>query len=223
MIRRKAGVFLAGCVSISAFISTCYAFGGEQESSLAAAARAAKSQFVPLTADDLKEAKTELTAAAERLDQRLKEDAKNGEGWRKFTKLDTLLEELRQAKGPNVGVLNSIYAKFSTGQEGLELVWFVDVRQALHKYIERAGAIDNPQAKVLYEKLLDQLATDLEAAGTHPSADQAFRIGEILRWLPLVRQAPELVQSAAQPPGASQRLPASQRRTGRCGHRRTGR
>ena len=195
MIRRKAGVFLAGCVFISAFISTCYAFGGEQESSLAAAARAAKSQFVPLTADDLKEAKTELTAAAERLDQRLKEDAKNGEGWRKFTKLDTLLEELRQAKGPNVGVLNSIYAKFSTGQEGLELVWFVDVRQALHKYIERAGAIDNPQAKVLYEKLLDQLATDLEAAGTHPNADQAFRIGEILRWLPLVRQAPELVQS----------------------------
>jgi hypothetical protein len=194
MIRHKTSVFLAGWISLSVFISVCCASGGELEPSLAALARAAKSHFVPLTADDLKQAKADLTAAAERLDARLKEDPKNGEGWRKFTRLDDLLKEVRGPELPKIGVLETIRAKFLSGQEGLELIWFVDVRQALRKYIERAGAIDDPQrAKALYEKVLDQLAADLEAAGTHPSADQAFRIGETLRWLPLVRQAPELV------------------------------
>ena len=197
MNRRMAGWFLTGCVFVSCYSSAYYALAEGPDPSLAAAARAAKTHFLPLTKDDLSAAKAELVAAVDQLDGRLKEDAANGEGWRKYTQLDKLQTELRSSAAPDLAVLGAVYAKLASGQEGLELIWFVDVRQALRKYIERAGAIDNPQVKTAYEKVLDRLAADLEASALQPTTDQAFRIGEALRWLHSARQAPQLVESVS--------------------------
>ena len=194
---RVAGLCLAGCVSVSYLLSTACVLADGPDPSLAAAARAAKAQFHPLTKDDLNQAKAELTAAVDRLDGRLKKDATNGEGWRKYTQLDKLQAELRAPAGPDLAVFSALRENLSSGQEGLELVWFVDVRQALRKYIERAGAIDNPQVKTAYEQVLDRLAADLEASALQPSTNQAFRIGEALRWLDSTRQAPQLVESVS--------------------------
>ena len=100
MNRRMAGWFLAGCVFVSYYSSAYYALAEGPDPSLAEAARAAKTHFLPLTKDDLQAAKAELVAAVDQLDGRLKEDAANGEGWRKYTQLDKLQTELRWSAGP---------------------------------------------------------------------------------------------------------------------------
>ncbi len=192
---RGVRLFLAACISLSVYFSTDYASAGEPGPSLAEAARAAKKQFRPITKDDLAAAKAELIAATDRLNERLGEDAKNGQGWKNFVQLDKLQEQLRLPAGPNVAVLKTIYSKFLSGHVGLELVGFVDVREALRRYIWTAGAIDNPSLKATYEQVLDRLAADLEASGLQPSTEQAFRINEALRGLQTAGQAPELVEA----------------------------
>jgi hypothetical protein len=162
---------------------------------LATAARTAKSSFRAVTKDDLNQAKQDIAAAVTRLDSRLSQDEVNGKGWRKYTQLDKLLQQLALPAGPDVAVLTTIYEKFAAGHEGLEMVWFVDVRQALQKYIETAGVIDNAQADKKYQQVLDRLATDLEAYAAAPTVDQAYSIGKTLAWLENLHQSPELVKA----------------------------
>ena len=76
---------------------------------------------------------------------------------------------------------------------GLELVWFVDVRDALWRYTETAGAIGNPTWRAKYEKILDRLAKDLEASARQRTVDGAFRINQAIGLLSDARQTPELL------------------------------
>ena len=115
--------------------------------SLADAARAAKTQFAPLTKDNLQQSKKELLTAANKLEEKLKEDKKNGDGWRKYTQLDKLLAQLGRPEAPDLAAMTAIYKKLAAGHEGLELVWFVDVREALRKYIWTAGASTIPRSR----------------------------------------------------------------------------
>ena len=195
MNRCGVGCLLAVCLLVSCFASKLYADDPASEMSLAAAARAAKTQFAPLTKDNLQQSKKELLTAANKLNEKLKEDKKNGDGWRKYTQLDKLLAQLGRPEAPDLAALTAIYKKLAAGHEGLELVWFVDVREALRKYIWTAGAIDNPQVKAAYENVLDRLAGELESYAAHPAAETAFHISESLSWLENAGQAPRLVES----------------------------
>ncbi len=192
---RRAGLSLAGCFVISTAMATSYVTADSYAPAAIAAIRTARSQFRPLTKDDLHQAKDNLLAAANRLDSKFKEDANNGEGWRKYTELDKLLQQLHQPSEPEAAFLDAIYQKLAAGHEGLELVWFVDVRQALKKYLETASGIDNAQVKTIFENVLDKLANDIEAYTAAPSPDQAFQIGEALGWLDNAGQAPQVVQA----------------------------
>ena len=134
-------------------------------------------------------------AAIGRLEQRLKVDGENGAVWQNYLQLTDLADQLRRPTGPDVQRLNSIYGKFAAGQEGLELVWFVEVRQALRQYVELLGVVGRPDLQTAYGQQLDQLADQLEKYAAQPSTEGAVAIGGLLGWLENAQQAPNLVQA----------------------------
>ncbi|MHC4180602.1 MAG: hypothetical protein ACYSWU_24145, partial [Planctomycetota bacterium] len=96
-------------------------------------------------------------------------------------------------KEPDLEVLDAVYRRFTAGHEGLELVWFLDVRDALRRYKEMAPNVGDPAVQARYGKLLDFLAERLGAYAAGPTAEDALLIGQAVRQLEEFRQAPELV------------------------------
>ena len=64
---------------------------------------------------------------------------------------------------------------------------------ALRRYLNVARAIDNPQIKSAYEKLLDALPARLDAYAKAPTPVEAQVIGEAIGWLEDFQQADALV------------------------------
>ncbi|HEY4761131.1 MAG TPA: hypothetical protein VIH42_11175 [Thermoguttaceae bacterium] len=170
----------------------------ESLDALVAACQEAKSNFRALTDVDLKSIKAELVEAAARLDARLKLDGANGEDWRKYLLFETLQKELQQEGAANRESLNQVYQRFASGNEGLGLVWFVDVQSALRRFLMVGGAIDNEQTKTLYEQTLEKLANSIQSFAANPNTEDALGISESVRWLKNARQAPELVAAVEQ-------------------------
>ena len=162
---------------------------------LIAACQDAKSQFRPLTQEDLKSAKDELVAALDRLDPKLKADGANGDDWRKFLLWDQLQQELHKDGPINQTVLNRICERYAAGNEGLGLVWFVDARAALWRVLKVEDAIGNAKTKTTYEAILDNLGNNLKSFAAKPTTENTLGISESIRWLQIRSQVPELVQA----------------------------
>ena len=167
---------------------------GGSPQQLAAMARAAKAQFRPLTEADAQQALARLKTAIADLDARLSLAGQTGQDWRKYLLWDKLQAQVQQPQ-PDVEVLGTIFGRFASGQEGLELKWFVGVRQALQNYIELSGAVGNPALKEAYVQRLDRLAGQLEAWTAHPNTDSMDQIAESLAWLENAGQSPDLIQA----------------------------
>jgi hypothetical protein len=170
------------------------AVGPSAAQDLPALARAAKSEFRPLTQADVADVKATLVVAVGRLKERLARDSENGKSWCSFLQLDTLEAQLNQST-PDVKALSTVYGRFASGQNGLELIWFADVRDGIRRYIELASGVDNPGLKDAYLERLDLLAGQLEAYAKTLSPETATDIGESLAWLESARQAPSLVHA----------------------------
>lgn len=162
---------------------------------LPAACRTAKGVFVPRTDADLANAKSELVAAVARLDARLKAAGPGGDNWKAYLKWDEMQAQLSGETGEDLGGLDAIYARYASGNDGLELVWFVDVREALRQYLQTARAIDNAGVETQYATLLDGLADHLKTCARPPTPDQVLVIDTAIRWLEAAGQAPWLVQA----------------------------
>jgi hypothetical protein len=190
-------------VCVFLFAASTYAAGAEPQSApvpreqLAAAARNAKAEFHPLTQASVAQAKTALLEALDRLDQRLTQAGPNGEDWRKYLQWAALQEAIRSEK-PDMKGLSRIYAHYLADYDGLDLVWFVDVRNALYSYIVTIGAVDNPGVRTSYEKAIDRLAGSLDAYLAKPTTDSALAISDVVRWLQGAHQAPQVVAAIQQ-------------------------
>jgi hypothetical protein len=183
-------------------ITTCACCMTSAEDSPTAAklpetARSAKAAFRPLTQTNLKDARQTLQQAAQRLDQRLPANAENGAAWRKYVRLDQLLQQL-QREQPDAAALAAIHEKLNAGYEGLRLREFIDVRQALMHYLEIANALGNSDLQRDYDKLMDDLAGHLETYAAKPTVEEALMIGRALAWLENTEQAPLVVQAIRQ-------------------------
>ncbi len=162
---------------------------------LPAACRKAKAEFRPLTQADVERAKNVLSEALDRLDQRLTLAGSNGENWRHYLEVADLKGQLRRHEGPDKEVLAGIWARYNSGYEGLELVWFLDVQKGLQNYLAMAGAVNNPKIRSDFESKLDMLAGSLEKYAAKPTTEDALVISESLRWLENAQQTPALVQA----------------------------
>jgi hypothetical protein len=183
------------------FLTITYAKAGPsaeqvtQVDQLAAACLAAKTDFHPLTKADLQQAKTEMLAAVDRLDRKLDSADENGMAWRQYLQWDRLQAQLRRDEPPELPVLDENYKRYAAGHEGLDLIWFLEVRQAIRQYLIVARAIDNPQLEAGYAQLLDRLANDLKAYAAKSTTEKALIISDALHWLEDAQQAPALVRA----------------------------
>ncbi len=150
---------------------------------LAAAARSAKGHFRPLGLADVGAAKAELLDSVGRLEKRLAQAGDNGQQWAKYLQLSQLQAQLQRPEGADMALLGRILARYDAGHDGLELVWFLDVRRALHNYLATASAVGNQAIGRVYDEKLDKLATDLDAYKSKPTTEGALKISEAVRWL----------------------------------------
>ncbi len=178
-----------------ALVQWLTALPGPSADELPAAARAAKAAFLPHTQTDLEVAKGDLLSALERLDARLKAGGARGADWRAYLKLETVEQQLARQDAPDLGVLDAAYLRLAAGYEGLGLVWFADLRQALRQYLTTARAIGQTKLRGLYEGVLEKLAGHLEAYRKTPSAEVALTIHAELGWLEQAGQAQWLVRA----------------------------
>ncbi len=160
---------------------------------LPALCQAAKEKFRPLTKDDLAEVKKDLLEAVAKLDRRLDKAGENGKSWKKYLLWDRMQSQLRDHAEPDLDVLHEVYKKYASGDDGLELVWFLDVRRGLQLYRSTARKIDDPKLKAGCDQILDQLAKHVQAYAAEPSEKDAIWIGQAVRLLEDARQAPELI------------------------------
>lgn len=161
---------------------------------LPALIRDAKKDFRAVTPADLAAAKQDLAAAVDRLDARLVPTDAQSAPWREFLKLQDLREQLAQEK-PDPAALQAVHARFASGNNGLGLVWFIDVRQQLRRYLVLTAALGNPKLNEQYQTLLDALAGRVEAYRKAPDADLAAQIALDLNWLRETGQAPAVLSA----------------------------
>jgi hypothetical protein len=197
MVRSLAavGVFVAFVATAASVVRGGQPAGVPAAKELPAACRKAKSEFHPLGQADVTQAKSVLLAALDKLDKRLKLDGSNGEAWRKYLEVAALREQLQRRQGPDKARLAKIRARFNSGHDGLDLVWFLDTERALQNYLATMGAVGNAEIRADFEQRLDKLAASLEAYAAKPTTENALVIGESLRWLQRAQQVPELVRA----------------------------
>ena len=162
---------------------------------IAAMAQAAKTAFVPRTKADVEQARKDLLDAVDRLDARLNLSGADGEAWRRYLHTSEIKEQLAKPNGPDLNSLDSAYARFSSGSNGLDLVWFKDVRDALRTYLQSSRAVGDPTVRTAYQQLLAALPEHLEAYRKNPTPDDAQAIQTALRYLEEAGQARWLVSA----------------------------
>ena len=99
-------------------------------------------------------------------------------------------KELQKEEFPNSDNLNKVYDRYTSGNEGMRLVWFVDVQSVLSRLCALTNAVNFPQMKNYYERTLDKLAGQLQTYAAKPTTENALAISESICWLKNARQAP---------------------------------
>ncbi|MBN1912153.1 MAG: hypothetical protein JW818_20705 [Pirellulales bacterium] len=149
--------------------------------------------FQALSEDNLRQVRRQLDEAVERLTARLDQDGPNGKAWKAYLKWDAFLDQLR-TKGPlDPEKLDAVYSRLDASYPGLELVWFVDVRQALKHYLNIARGIDNPEIAAAYDKLMKTLPKRLKSYANNPTPREAAVIGQIVGWLEDFGQGKQMI------------------------------
>ncbi len=187
---------------------------------LAAMAVAAKAAFVPRSKADVEEARKKLSAAIERLDDRLKHSGSDGERCRHDLLTDEIKEQLAQPVGPSMKLVAKAYARFSSGKNdrflrkapgttpqlvydrfsdgqrnGLDLVWFKDVKDSLREYFQTVNAVNNPTVGKDYQDDIEKLAKNRQAYRQNPTLEVAEEIEDALCYLEENGQAGSLVSA----------------------------
>ncbi|NLS92151.1 MAG: hypothetical protein GXX96_08235 [Planctomycetaceae bacterium] len=162
---------------------------------LAAQAQAAKGTYRPLDQADLDAARADLDAAVAALETRFAKAGDTADGWKAYLDWAGLKASLADAKGPDLAKLEQAFSRLSAGHEGLGLLCFADLRDAIRGYVGVARAVGDSGVKGQYEKVVDALAASLASHAKAPGGEDAAMISAYLRWLSDARQAPDLIQS----------------------------
>src|SRR5262249_20888375 len=142
---------------------------------------------------DLLTQQVALEAAVRRLDRFLKNSGANGEGWRKYLKLDDLQAELNKQLKADPKILSVLATNYISGVNGLELTQFTGVANTLQSYADLLAAYQDSDAKAASDKDLDALAGMLDEAVKNPAAIDRRQLGALVNKIGASGQAPKLV------------------------------
>ncbi len=153
---------------------------------------AAREHFRPLDAGDVRRQREDVVAAFARLDARLRRAGEVGQGWRDYLYWETLRAALEDPE-PDIEFLGRTLERLSRDYATLRLVWFVEVRRALERYLTVVGLVGVEDLELAYGELLDDLAAALSEYARRPDPQSAAQIGAAVAWLEMLGQAEELV------------------------------
>jgi len=152
---------------------------------LAAKIEAAKSQFRPITEDDLKAAKNNARAAADRLSRWLDTAGpEQASAWREYLGYEAFKPSLAPGADVDVAALTAAGDRLSDPTiTGLEKRRFIALREALDDVVDTAffSAVEGLQAQ--FESQLDGLAADVARYRDEPTDALAVQIGQRLDYL----------------------------------------
>jgi hypothetical protein len=156
-------------------------------------ARQGKAEYKPVSKADLLTQQVALEAAVRRLDRFLKNSGANGEGWRKYLKLDDLQAELNKQLKADPKILSVLATNYISGVNGLELTQFTGVANTLQSYADLLAAYQDSDAKATSDKDLDALAGMLDEAVKNPAAIDRRQLGALVNKIAASGQSPKLV------------------------------
>src|SRR5262245_12911771 len=143
-------------------------------------ARAANS--APLPGDALQSTRQHLDASLDQLRRFLAQGGSKKElGWRKWLNLPAL-ETALAANQPRPANLRPFLERFDENQPGLESPAFVNVRQALRRYLTASEYSESDLPDELYNERLGELSDCLQRLDQVPTAEDAAKAGQLLSW-----------------------------------------
>ncbi|MCA9166459.1 MAG: hypothetical protein KDB23_02265, partial [Planctomycetales bacterium] len=137
-------------------------------------------------------ARGRATQAAQALDLFLSRGTEeNRTAWQQFLDWESLQAQL-QAAEPDPGVLGEVLAKLASGEQGLELPQFVDLRNSLLALRRVVQAKHDADINARYNEQISSLENSLQQAESLTDP-QLLEVATQLEWLEQLGQAPELV------------------------------
>jgi hypothetical protein len=165
---------------------------------LPALIRQAKGAYRPISQADVSGRRSQLVAAADRLDRYLQTGGQNGLNWKRFLRWDAMREQLARGTNADLDALNEIHLLYLSGHVGFEMPVYADVGKALRRYIDALDSFTNRDAQSHYEARIDALADDVEAYLANPATADTHRAGMILGELAASGQAAQVIQAVRQ-------------------------
>jgi hypothetical protein len=158
------------------------------------AARAGKSEYVPVTDQDVQQARMRLQNAVRSLEAFLSQAEPSEERlWKDYLRWDELQNQLVAEQEPSRRVLSEIANVFYQNETGLEMPVFTEVRRAIDQYADSLLFATDPRAEAFYQQNLEELATVLESHADGLPTEEGRKIGRAVGWLERFGQQRELV------------------------------
>ncbi|PHS13229.1 MAG: hypothetical protein COA78_07310 [Blastopirellula sp.] len=155
--------------------------------------KAAADSFAPVTAAEVQTAKNQLIASTKVLESLLRRSSGGDQsGWKDYLRWDDMQAEI-SSEQPKAQVLEEIFTRYRSGENGLEMRQFTAVRRALRNYINKLFFAGNTQFNEQYQIQLKLLSEELEEYAQVPNSQQSQLIGGQLGWLEQGGQVPDLV------------------------------
>jgi hypothetical protein len=150
-------------------------------------------RFRPVSEAEYQTSANKLRQAVERLDRYLGQSA-NGKAWREYLEWEQL-QALASDEPPAAPeqAYNAVQKKLKSERPGLSLPVFTAVRQALADYRSKLLIHQNPNTRQEAAESLEFLAEKLREFNQAPSQQLAYEIGQVLGWLDVRKQSPQIV------------------------------
>lgn len=157
--------------------------------------QSASSRLDAKTLPQVPTARQSLDQALSQLRNFLASSPSQGPLWQRFLKLDTIAEELSQPT-PNLEVLNDIEKTFRQNYYGLEFAQFVNVREALSKYVQSQRFGSNPETTFeILRNRLNKLSERMQSPGMLSDANAMHDLAQTVTYLHQGNQLPDVVSS----------------------------
>jgi hypothetical protein len=155
----------------------------------------ARENFKPISPEQVSQARSELAQRMSEVERWVGASTANGQRWMRYLRGDDLKQELAKEGPANLEVLDSTLRQLNRDEKGLELPRFRRLADALRRYRD-LGAVstwENPAD--LYGQQLDALQRQLDAYRQERTPANEIALGQRLRIINDVGQAPELVRA----------------------------
>src|SRR6185436_9168491 len=128
-----------------------------------------RERFIPVTESQLTASRTDLKARMSELERFVGPSSSNGQSWLRYLRWDDLKKGVDAKDASSLEPLNVTYQKLNRDENGLELLQFRRVSDALQRYGNLVASSQSQNPADDYARQLDGLSKALDAYRNQPS------------------------------------------------------